>query len=742
MKIMTFISKTTFSAIFLTVVLLAPVAADDGLVARDFGFGSREIVQFKEDLANLIFHDLNRDGLDDVVFVNNSLSRLEILIRKPGSGRSADDVLPRLEDVFENRGFLLDQRTIHLEVMDFNGDGHSDLLTSGPHRGIRIYIQDSNGGFSKSVTPTIKKIDEAVTVKTADFNGDGSADILVCRRDAADILYNNGSGRFLQRIQISFTANDCSGALTGDFDGDRRQDILFYFPKEKLPLRFYRATAKDGFGWEHPLDVAAFRRIKKISLVDQEKDQLMLILQNSVNLRLFEVVESVREKLYENTSMTTVRIGAKGVGRKLPMAWVVHDFNGDGFKDYCVSAPELSRLMVYWGKSNGLDPLPAVIDSLRRAKSIDVDSQGNLYVFSAQENAIACHPAGKLEVFPTFINLEGKLSVAAVSDRTPGIFYVSERQTNRFYFSYADIDGEKRSVPMGITREKRPEDMIVFPISPRQWGVICFTSLGKPSMYLWNGRKLKSIGKQQLRALGSGFTRSDIQVIPFKSGSDLMVNEGSVSRLYRFDGSTFLVERQFGLPDEKAILRFGVSAKGPQGLPGYLFYNERGNELVWFPRDKKGESIAVPFSDTLKDPAGVIPFESASGKGVLLPCRFETRWVQEKTASYSAKTISGYSSRAEDSFFWNLFPVRLGTPPRTMAAVLNAENASIELISARDGKLIEEVSFEIFQKSDFSGEEQVRSFEPREVASGDLNGDGINDLGLLVHDKLVIHLGE
>ena len=77
-----------------------------------------------------------------------------------------------------------------------------------------------------------------------------------------------------------------------------------------------------------------------------------------------------------------------------------------------------------------------------------------------------------------------------------------------------------------------------------------------------------------------------------------------------------------------------------------------------------------------------------------------------------------------------------------MAAALDAKNASIELLSARGGKLTEEVSFKVFQGPQYNREEKSWYYEPREVASGDLNADGLMDLGILVHDKLVIHLGE
>ena len=95
-----------------------------------------------------------------------------------------------------------------------------------------------------------------------------------------------------------------------------------------------------------------------------------------------------------------------------------------------------------------------------------------------------------------------------------------------------------------------------------------------------------------------------------------------------------------------------------------------------------------------------------------------------------------------------------GTPhaPRLTALPPMEQYAAVELwrgnmlrhslIAYRDDALIEELSFKVFQGPQFNRNDKDWFYEPREVASGDLNADGLMDLGILVHDKLVIHLGE
>ena len=709
---------------------------------RAFGFGDREIYEFKKSTSQLVFHDIDRDGRDDIVFLNNRMSRIEVLIRKALAGNETPDGLPALEDAFASAGFLLDQKTSHLRVLDLNGDQRPDILTAGTHRGLRIYFQNSAGRFGNASWPAVKRTDQIIHVATADFDNDGGADILVCRRNNAELLYNDGSGHFRRRLTLEFTAPDCEGVMIGDFNGDNRQDILLRFPEEQLPLRLFLGRPEGGFGWEHPLDTPPLKALKSISLIDQKADQLLAILKNAVNIRHYELMPDTPGDIWGAPALTATRLVAKGVGGKIPLSWAMADFNRDGHQDYCVSAPELSRIMVHFGGDQGVNPVPQEVSSLRRIKAMGIDSRGDLYVFSPEENAVACHPSGAYAAFPTFVDLEGSPLMMDVSPWSQGFFSIVKRKQDRLYFSWSDRHGAKRSAPIDIPADQPPEAMRVFPVSKDRWGVVLFSPLKKPVMHLWNGRKLEPVTEKQLRALGAGLTTADISMVGTAADPGVIISEGQAARLYRFKGEQFEIVRQFSLPDENAVLKFGVMAKGTDALPGYLFYNKNGNELCWFPEDETRETRSVAFADAFPGLGGIVPIDERKGQSFLLPGKSETRWVRADAETYILKTLSGYTSRAEDPKLWDLYPLALGTPPRAMAAVLDAKNASIELLSVQDGKLTEEVSFKVFQGPQFNRDEERWYYEPREVASGDLNADGLMDLGFLVHDKLVIHLGE
>ena len=75
-----------------------------------------------------------------------------------------------------------------------------------------------------------------------------------------------------------------------------------------------------------------------------------------------------------------------------------------------------------------------------------------------------------------------------------------------------------------------------------------------------------------------------------------------------------------------------------------------------------------------------------------------------------------------------------------MIAMTDTRNRSLEIIERTPQGLMGRLTFTVFEDPGFAS--RHGGTEPREVASGDFNGDGVGDLALLVHDKLLIYLGE
>ena len=160
----------TFPTMLLAAGLLtAGALADEPIKQRSIGFQPLEIYKFKMGSSRLIVTDMNSDGCDDILFANNHISRLEILLRRPEAENTGD--LPELEDCFDNQGFIVDQGTKAFRTGDLNSDGRPDLVTFGTAIGLQIRYQQEDGSFGEAERIFVKELPAVTTIQLGDKIG-------------------------------------------------------------------------------------------------------------------------------------------------------------------------------------------------------------------------------------------------------------------------------------------------------------------------------------------------------------------------------------------------------------------------------------------------------------------------------------------------------------------------------------------------------------------------------------------
>ena len=132
-------------------------------------------------------------------------------------------------------------------LADYNGDGINDLAVDSPE-GIAIVLGSAAGGFQTSLAYPAGQ--PALNATLADLNNDGKLDIAVATgATQAQILTGNGDGTFKTLPAPTNTVPSpnptlWSAVLTGDFDGDGKQDLLYSLTG--LPLPTPNANAGTG----------------------------------------------------------------------------------------------------------------------------------------------------------------------------------------------------------------------------------------------------------------------------------------------------------------------------------------------------------------------------------------------------------------------------------------------------------------------------------------------------------------
>jgi hypothetical protein len=164
----------------------------------------------RANLDQVRFADLDGNGLDDYLKVDQATGSVEVWYNRQGSDGKPQwsDPVP---DVVPGVGATRDA----VRFADVNGDGRDDYLIVGPSGSIDAYLNtkgpDGNPTFAK-ITKWATGVPEGSRdkLRLADVNGDGKADYLIVGSTGAVHAYING--------------------MTGTSDGNFRQVLYFVNP--------------------------------------------------------------------------------------------------------------------------------------------------------------------------------------------------------------------------------------------------------------------------------------------------------------------------------------------------------------------------------------------------------------------------------------------------------------------------------------------------------------------------------
>ncbi len=722
-------------ALLLSLAALAAASARASAPERDFGFRPLEIYKFDNGTSRLLVRDLNGDGLDDVLFANNHVSRLEILLRKPDA--DAGDGLPELDDCFDNRGMIVDQGLQAIRVDDLDNDGRPDLVTFGGALGLQTRLQQEDGSFGQPERIFVKNPASVATIQVGDLNSDGLKDILVCRRDQAELLWNARSRPFQERRTFAFSGDKCYYGDIADINGDGQADLVFHFNSQRSPLRICYGRGDGRFGIEQPVDLPQ-RQYMDILQAPGTAPQVGLVLQNRLAFRLYGFEEVVQPPIMAAQEIPPGRIGLEGTGKKDP-AWLAADFNADGFDDLLVAAPELSRLHCYSGGSAGLDPDPLRIDTLSDVDHLSRMANGDVLVVSRKEKIAALHAAGDLARFPAILNAPGDVLAGCAIETTNICWLVCKDDDKALSLASLSASGEATVYPLAARND--PSDLLAFELPGGLTGLFLFMPYDTPRMLLLRNGEMEELTSEAFRALAQPLTPANVRLPRSGDGSVIVVSQGAIARRFEWRGGSYEATRQYNPENPRGEL----VASGPyafsDGTGGTLLYDRNTGDLVHFADHGDGwGKIHVPDADPTI--FSLVQLRNPDRDTIVLLDRTGLNEIMGNGKRLETISMAEYVSPAELPMLAYAKLVHLACPPRPMVALVDPNNRAIELVGLHGGALEKELSFEVFLVSDFADLGKTRGAEPHDVESGDLNGDGIGDLVVLSQDKLLIYLGE
>ena len=726
----------------------------------DFGFDGPEIYRIEEGIGLARIADINGDGSNDVIVVNNRSATLEILLQgRPDAEeyrfRPGDANFLANDTRLGRTTVPTEKRVTDLAVGDIDGDGQADLVYYGePQELVVVY----GGSDTRDRTARLRIRDGLLrpgALAVADWTGDGRDDVILLGESCLHLCsQSEESGlRPVRRILIALPA---VGLEHADFDGDGREDLLLITEAEEPHLRIRYGLPEGGLGPEVAFDLPLPRSLAPAPWRIDGQLGLLAVQQKSGRLQVLRLDGHGNRGLgFGNPSYHAASADAWAK----PVAFAVGDLTGNGRPDIVVARPNESLIVVYPGSGGGVGEGVASPSyaGITHAVAADLDGDGadELYVLSPEEKRV-----GRVEVdaegaaaVPRSVDLDGDPVAlgmlpggAAGEDRGLAVVVVKSGVHAVILMGSDGVAGSVALPPM----KSDPERVLAADLD--RDGLLDLV-LWTPYQGLVFLRQTEDGGAWEIMDAGEQgrkASRSDFSVgRPDSAGLPaLLWTERNFVRAVRLrpSGALWAVEiiEQANAPSGSA--RVAAAFLGDldgDGVAEAVLYDAQARALLLLGRgegnrwDSLGDiqvgGIApewIAAVDIAGD--GALDLVLAGPRRVVtVPGGARRReWVE----------VSSYTSPLESPRLLDMATGDLNGDGHPDIAVCETAQQHLEIVAIdADGKLHPGTRFRVFEERRFRRARGENPFEPREVAIGDLNADGLDDLLIVVHDRLIVY---
>ncbi len=390
--------------------------------------------------------DLNGDGRPDMAVINNNHARIDLLYhRLPGEEgeekessqykRSINRWEPTLTDApFRKEPLVTGIRMFDLALGDLNGDGRTDLAYTGSPDDLTVRYRDEEGtfkqksvfDFSSSVSP------KNGTLAITDVNGDGRTDLVALGKEQIFVYERNNEDRLERKREYGLISSKCSGLKVIDLNRDGQLDLVYTAPSGRYPLRLRPGLATGGFGPERMFDIEPPKQtVEPLTLPDLDTPVLAYLQAQTEMITLLRFHRD-REKADAEegvSSLESLSPHVYSTGRDMTNArYAIGDLDGNDRPDIVAVDPGTSEFLVYFQTGEGILSEPERFpgpNDVRSLAAVDVNRDGRteLLMVSRSEELLGVsrwQESGRM-TYPEPVTVKGKpLAVAAVSLENDG----------------------------------------------------------------------------------------------------------------------------------------------------------------------------------------------------------------------------------------------------------------------------------------------------------------------------------
>lgn len=752
--------KRSLGALLLVLSLAWP--QDNG----GFGFSGLEI--YKADFAtlNLGIADFNGDGLNDFAVVNNQRATIDLYLQKTKADFEADKKKPpaydRVNELpsdarFKKESVLTEKKVFSFRAGDLNNDAKPDLAFYGdPKELVVLYRTDK--GYDKRQRFDIKDgslFQDAIVI--ADYNGDMLNDLVLLGVTRTYVLYQTDKGELAKPVELANSDKEMVWIDVADVDGDGLKDLVYLKAGTTQPLRV-RFQQKGGLGPEvfFELPMPRFTFFKDLN--GDKADDVLNIGEITGRLQMYRLTKMRAAGAIDFGTSTVFPLSAQEPRRVL----TVGDVNNDGRKDIVAAYPDSSALEVYFQDEKGRLMQPerySTYSGVSQLQVVDTDQDGKneIVLLSREEGVVGgCVWDGKRVTFPaTLVKVDRPFAFRFYKGNDRQVLVVVNKPKDDYLFNvWRRVKTELQSVVTLKLDKLRDEPVDVAVRDLNADTVIdymIFTASQPPVIVLAvetdEKNPFKEMDSEALGGKGILYgTRTQATAFADVNGDareEMIVSKKNFARALTLDKNALMPVEQINLKDSGADIA---------AMAAFDFDLDRAVELVLVDRTAAEAHVLRRNAKSLYDSHAVLKIPPMKIKEVFVDDLNGDAKADivvagdDKFAIYyngadrfELTPVAGYEHDEKDARLEIITTGNLNGDAATEVVVVDNKKRTFEILQLKNDKEFErKLRFEIWEeKRGISG---GGPGGVREVVVGDVTGDGLPDVLLLIHDRILLYV--